>query len=198
MDVSKTPPEKDGYCFGESKLWLKGSTMPLSSKEARNILLRRQTDFEFEVVSKVGIIDMKSKQDYGLTCYYDENTWLKYGLFGTAYDTFSQESGSLWLRVIEHIGDKDFEKLIAIKVKKSGYKKNIYLKIETHFLQRRFSYSYDGEAYSDMGVIENVDYLCDEGLNLGKRFTGAMVGMYVYGCNESLHIPFSHFDYVKL
>ena len=29
-------------------------------------------------------------------------------------------------------------------------------------------------------MLDNVYYLCDEGLKKGKRFTGAMIGMYAY------------------
>ena len=28
--------------------------------------------------------------------------------------------------------------------------------------------------------LDNVYYLCDEGIRKGKRFTGAMIGMYAY------------------
>ena len=38
-----------------------------------------------------------------------------------------------------------------------------------------------GESYeTEFVTLNNVYYLCDEGLKKGKRFTGAMVGMYAY------------------
>ena len=55
-----------------------------------------------------------------------------------------------------------------------------YLKTETNYLTRTFSYSYDGVNYTTVDVLDNVYYLCDEGLKKGKRFTGAMIGMYAY------------------
>ena len=56
----------------------------------------------------------------------------------------------------------------------------MYLKTETNYLTRTFSYSYDGLNYTTVDVLDNVYYLCDEGLKKGKRFTGAMIGMYAY------------------
>ena len=52
----------------------------------------------------------------------------------------------------------------------------MYLKTETNYLTRTFSYSYDGVNYTTVDVLDNVYYLCDEGLKKGKRFTGAMIG----------------------
>ncbi|WP_242839071.1 hypothetical protein [Butyrivibrio sp. MC2021] len=40
------------------------------------------------------------------------------------------------------------------------------------------------------GVLDNVYYLCDEGLKKGKRFTGAMMGMYAYSGEGDLTAVF--------
>jgi xylan 1,4-beta-xylosidase len=52
--------------------------------------------------------------------------------------------------------------------------------VETNYLVRSFSFSYDGENYTKAAVADNVYYLCDEGIKKGKRFTGAMVGLYAF------------------
>lgn len=44
-------------------------------------------------------------------------------------------------------------------------------------------------------TLENVCYLCDEGIAMGKRFTGAMVGMYGYGGEHPLFVEFEDFYY---
>lgn len=56
----------------------------------------------------------------------------------------------------------------------------IYLKCETNYLRRVFSYSYNEKDYKKVAALDNVYYLCDEGYNKGKRFTGAMIGMYAF------------------
>ena len=58
--------------------------------------------------------------------------------------------------------------------------KDIYLKIDTNNLRRTFSYSYNDKDYNKVVSLDNVYYLCDEGIRKGKRFTGAMIGMYAY------------------
>ena len=45
---------------------------------------------------------------------------------------------------------------------------------------RTFSYSYNDKDYNKVVSLDNVYYLCDEGIRKGKRFTGAMIGMYAY------------------
>ena len=88
-------------------------------------------------------------------------------------------------------------------------RQDVYLKIETNDLKRTCYMSYDGKEYIKVAVLENVYYLCDEGLKKGKRFTGAMIGMYAYAGNfgsryvdeygrhgdDTLYVDFDWFDY---
>ena len=90
--------------------------------------------------------------------------------------------------------------------------KYIYFKIEVNNLQRVFYVSFDGVKYTKVDVLSNVYYLCDEGLKKGKRFTGAMVGMYAYAgdfANEyaathgmtradTMYVEFDYFNYKPL
>lgn len=177
------PPEKDGYKISDKKLIIKGSKAPLSSMEARNIVLRRQQDFVFTATAKMEIPTLKANQNAGLICYYDENTWIRLGVFWDGEKNY--------LKVEEHIGDKDISsKAIVLKKETS-----IYLRVNTHYLRREFYYSLDGEQYYPVAEYDNIYYLCDEGLNKGKRFTGAMVGMYAFGGEEPLYVPFEFFSY---
>ena len=55
----------------------------------------------------------------------------------------------------------------------------IWLKVEVDRLTRRFLYSYDGEDWSEAGVLKDCIYLCDEGVpDDPKRHTGTLVGIY--------------------
>ena len=47
-------------------------------------------------------------------------------------------------------------------------------------------------------TLSDVYYLCDEGYHYGKRFTGALVGMYAYGGDEDLVATFENPKYVGL
>ena len=58
-------------------------------------------------------------------------------------------------------------------------------------LKRKLSYCIDeAEDAIKFGVLDNVFYLCDEGLSYGKRFTGALVGMFVYEGEKELTVSF--------
>ncbi len=179
-------PEAGGYQLKDSKLWLRGSKAPLSSKDARNIVLRRQKHFIFTAEALMGLVPMKPGQDAGITCYYDENTWLKFGVF-------VRQEGSMLLKVREHIGTLDRESAETVNIDPGA--NGLYLRVKTNYLRREFYYSYGGKDFNSFVTLEEVNYLCDEGLKTGKRFTGAMVGVYAYGGGEPLYVPFEYFHY---
>ena len=66
--------------------------------------------------------------------------------------------------------------------------KYLKLTMDTHFLKRSFYYcelediyeKNDGTSDILFTSLDNVYYLCDEGLKRGKRFTGALCGMFCY------------------
>lgn len=189
------PPEEDGCRLEEGKLWIKGSQAALESADARNIVLRRQKHFCFTAETRFGLEDIKPGQDAGMICFYDENTWLKYGVFAL-------QEGGLRIKAAEHVGHLDREH--AGKPEHAGIpedtgdrKKEIYLRIITKYLRREFYYSYNGVDFKLFTILDNVYYLCDEGIQMGKRFTGAMVGMYAYGGGDALEVPFEYFHYTE-
>ena len=164
-------PEFDGIVLENSYVKVKGSRYDLNSMHAKNILLRRQQNFRFEAVCKLRMPQIYPGQDVGMTCYYDENTFLKFGIFAT-----KEENPRLLVKVAEYIDGYKEGKSAELDFSKEY----VYLKTETNYLTRTFSYSYDGLNYTTVDVLDNVYYLCDEGLKKGKRFTGAMIGMYAY------------------
>ena len=51
------------------------------------------------------------------------------------------------------------------------------------------------DSYTEVYVAENIYYLCSEAISKGKRFTGAMIGMYAYSGEESvIYAPFDSFE----
>lgn len=165
-------PEMDGIKLKDSQVHIKGSKYDLDTMKAKNILLRRQKHFRFSAVCKLCMPELYPGQNCGMTCYYDENTYIKFGVFATL-----EETPRLMLNVVEKIGD---EVITHDGVCVDNNNKDIYLKIDTNNLRRTFSYSYNDKDYNKVVSLDNVYYLCDEGIRKGKRFTGAMIGMYAY------------------
>ena len=102
---------------------------------------------------------------------------------------FARAEG-LFVGVVEKIGDTvkehGFRKLEGVWEKLSAQERPVItFQIHTRGLERSFSYSLDGGAPCQVAALENVYYLCDEGLKKGKRFTGAMLGMYAHAGKDA-------------
>ncbi len=187
--MTPRPPEKDAVRFENGALILKGSTHPLASVRARNILVRRQSAFCFRAEAELTVPELKDGQEAGITCYYDENTWV------CCY--FTKEGETLSVQVKEHIGKEDIchPKAVFAENPVGG---QFVLGVETEYLHRRFYCGKVEEEKETVAELNNVYYLCDEGISMGKRFTGAMVGMYGYAGDAPLFIRFRKFDYQEL
>ncbi len=188
--MSPRPPENDGIEISENRFRIKGSIVPLSSVAARNILVRRQTAFAFDATATMKIPDLQKGQEAGLTCYYDENSYLCFYL--------GREKEELFVQVKEHIGFKDVlhEKKILSDNYETFIGKEIKLEVETNGFNRTFYYELNGQDKVEHQILSNVYYLSDEGVSIGKRFTGAMVGMYAYGGNIPLFVEFAEWRYL--
>lgn len=181
-------PEEEGICFKDGNLLLKASAHPLSSVMAKNILLRRQGAFCFKAEAVLVMPVLSEGQEAGITCYYDENTWVCFFV--------SRDRESYFLQVREHIGREDIdhkkEKLV------SQIDGHLVLGVETNYLRRRFYYTIAEKSAKTVEELPDVYYLCDEGISMGKRFTGAMVGMYGYAEESPLFIEFEDFRYQEM
>ena len=178
-------PEPEGIRFLSSGIRIKGSRFPLRDVAAKNILLQRQTSFCFTAETELVIPGLTGGQEAGLVCYYDENTWVCLAVC---------RENSYYIQVKEHIGDKDvLHERQMLPCDCSG--KKISLKVETEYLKRRFTYRLQGEEKHIAAEIANVYYLCDEGIHMGKRFTGAMTGIYAVAGEHKLYADFFNFIY---
>lgn len=178
-------PEKGGIEISDSRLYIKGSRLPLSDKNATNVIVQRQPDFKFDAICKTDLLPtLKDEQNYGLTGYYDEYTFFTYGVY-------KSENGYS-LKLFEKV-DEDEKISCTAEIPETA--EALYLKVLTDGLKRTFLYSTDGENYTELYTAENVYYLCSQAINKGKRFTGAMIGMYAYGGTDSeLRAPFDSFE----
>lgn len=182
--MTPRPPEEDGIRLEKGILSLKGSRLPLSDVGARNILLRRQEHFSFTASALMECLPMQEGQEAGLICYYDENTWVSCSML--------KERDGEYIQVKEHIGEQD---MIHGKTRLTEALTSIEFIVETLKLQRRFSYRINGGEKKTAAQLQNVYYLCDEGLKKGKRFTGAMVGLFAYAGEQNFRAKFLNFSY---
>ena len=169
--VTPRAPEKGALSWLEDgTVRLKSSPAPLSRVAARNIFLKRQTRFDFTARALLELPSLSPGQEAGLVCYYDENSW-------AACSLKREETGALSLSVTEHAGyethchpsavlDEEVSRLLFACVS-SG-------------LSRTFRVC-AGEDLLYEWTCPSVTYLCDEGLRMGKRFTGAMIGVCGWG-----------------
>jgi len=190
--VTPREPEENFAEIREDGVYLLGSRSDLCEVSARNLLLQRQTAFSFEAETRFLFAGLSDGQDAGMTCYYDENTYLKFGVF--------KERGKLLLKVQEHV-DNDTWDSFCVELPKEAEESELVLRCRTRKLERTFSYAFakkkamveDELEFYELGTLPNVYYLCDEGIKRGKRFTGAMIGIYVYGADT--RIPFRYFKW---
>ncbi len=180
------------------KLDIRGSRAPLSSVDSRNIVLKRQTDFECSFEAALTLKNLyamngginkdaiREGQSAGIIGYYDENTWISFGVICQK----DNDSGAcnLYMYVQEHIGLDDILKISGEPITIEDYRNpngdfSISLKMEISYLKRDFYYKKieeNTDAYVLFDHKDNVYYLCDEAVKMGKRFTGALMGMYAY------------------
>lgn len=176
-------PERDGITFLQQGVRIKGSRYPLSDVAARNLLLQRQTSFCFTAETVLLLPPLAQGQEAGLTCYYDENTWVCLYV--------GRSADGLFVQVKEHIGKRD---CCGARISLPEETKRVRLCVDTQYFTRRFSFDC-GNGSSVAAELKNVYYLCDEGIAMGKRFTGAMVGVYAYAGEKDLFAQFEYFSY---
>lgn len=185
-------PTPNGIQVRNGELTLEGSHTDLNSMHAKNIVIRRQSDFVFSCRVKMDFHSLQNGQDAGMTCYYDENTYLKFGIY--------RENDCYKIAVFEKIDEDEhisFSRDItdAIMTYVSDVNSVIALQIDTEYLKRSFSFGFEDTSTQTLGTLDNVYYLCDEGIRKGKRFTGAMIGVYAYAGKTSGTVKFRNFEY---
>lgn len=185
-------PTPDGIQVANGILSLEGSTLDLHDMHAKNILVRRQCHFVFTCSVTLDYSTLQNGQDAGMTCYYDENTYLKFGVF--------KKNNRYSLAVVEQIDEEtpvSFETDITeiILARMAENKPTIHLQIDTNYLRRSFLYRFDEDTNIPLGTLDNVYYICDEGIRRGKRFTGATIGVYAYAGETPTRVEFRDFLY---
>lgn len=156
----------------DGTLLLQGNGTDLNVADYNSLLLRHQPEFCFEMSCRVRVEESAGEPcwDAGLTCYYDENSYLKLAL--------KREGGKTGILAAEYVDDRYVtEKFLPL----NRNLEEAELKIVTENLRRDLYFRVKGEQWQQISSLENVSYLSSEGLKKGKRFTGAAAGIYVNG-----------------
>ena len=118
-----------------------------------------------------GTVPESADWDAGLTCYYDENSYLKLGI--------GAKEGKTGILATEYVDDRyvseEFLPLECI------VERGAELRVITEHLERSCLYRCTGEEWKQAAVFKDTRYLSSQGLKKGKRFTGACAGIYVSG-----------------
>ena len=150
----------------------------------RNLIVQRERWLKFIATTKISF-SPKATTQAGLTCYYDTKTYARLGL---QRDT----TGALQL-VLEECR---FGKKSVLKMINNIQQSILFLRMKVNKLHREFFYSYDNKSWKDAGVIEDADFLSDQGTpNWG--FMGMTTGVYAYNRGSGKRIP-ADFDFFHI
>ncbi len=169
---------------GEKIVYTAGNK-DLCEIDARNVICQRQTAFKFKasVDIEIDADEIKEGDQAMLICYYDTNSYIKYFI--------TKKSDKFMIGLTERIGLDE----VNHELKEIKYDSIITLSVYTNYLERKFSYNINGMEIETHCVTDS-SYLSDEGVKMGKRFTGAMVGMFAKSSddNNSFKPVFNNFS----
>lgn len=168
----RKPKESGIEYLNNGGLRLYGSQYPVYEIAANSILVTRQRNHCLFFECQMTIVKLENEQEAGVICYYDENSYITFGV-KLIYSQYV-------LQVVEGINKT--EKLIySINMEEKNLN-SIKLKVAVDKLKREFFYDIDSRGYKEACTIKEAYYLCDEGLE-GLRFTGSMIGVYAVSSN---------------
>lgn len=170
--------EPGWYEAAQEGILLHGVGRDLNTLDYSTLLLRSQREFCFEVSCVVkpkeslcGKDSSQGNWDMGLACYYDENSYLKFGI--------GEKDGKTGILAAEYVDDRYVsEEFLPLEDMAHG---ETQLRIITKHLERSCLYRRAGEEWKQAAVFKDTRYLSSQGLKKGKRFTGACAGIYVNG-----------------
>ena len=158
-------PEDFSARDGDGSLRLTGGAA-LSDLRDAHLMLRRLREAQASLSAEADVSRMETGGIAGLTGYYDENSWFLFGL--------RKAPEGAELALIQRIGPEETEESLGRLPAASG----------------RLEIAVDGlictAACAGCAKQFRIAYLTDEGLAMGKRFTGALTGLAAVGAGEAV------------
>lgn len=178
--------EPETFSEKDDVIIIQGNGRDLNTSDYNSLLLKHQQEFHFEMNCKVAVKENTDKDaegadwDAGLTCYYDENSYLKLAL--------CRRCGKPGILAAEYVDDGYVtDRFLPLE----DTRMEAELKIVTEDLRRSLYFREQDGSWKQAAVFENTSYLSSEGLKKGKRFTGAAAGIYVNGAVKGYFTGFS-------
>ncbi|GAU75736.1 family 43 glycosylhydrolase [Fusibacter sp. 3D3] len=150
----------------------------LCERQKCNTMVMRQDEFNFDVYFSFRHQHMTDGCEFGITGYYDTNTYVKFAV--------EMQDAKLHVFIEERIGETEVKKVSPIEIAPEI----IDMRMKTECLNRVFYVRSVESKWIKAFELENVYYLCDEGIKFGKRFTGATFG--IYGKGTKSNVDFSY------
>ena len=159
IDPARIQIGQDGW------ITIQGDGKDLCCRECESLLVKNQPDFCFTAGFSMELLPQGGEHleaDAGMVLYYDENTYVKFGV--TQNQVF----------IAEYVDDR----YVRQERMDFSFEGKADFSVETIGLKRKFYFN-----HQLLWTWDRVTSICSEGLVKGKRFTGAMYGVYVNGSN---------------
>lgn len=173
---------------GHFRIWTRDGG--LDEFRSKNTLLRREQELCYTAETKLEFYPDKDGEQAGLTCFYSTATYARFSL--------CYENGRKLQLVINRNHGEELLCEQTLPNVDPGSGSYVYLRVNVEYLTRTFSYSLDGQSYTELKCVENCIFLCDEGVpDDPKRHTGTLVGIYANngGCGSRKPADFDYFKY---
>ncbi|TCL70074.1 xylan 1,4-beta-xylosidase [Hydrogenispora ethanolica] len=162
---------------------LTGNAAP-GSKEARNIILRREKHHRYSAGLKLEFHPGCNGEEAGLICYR--------GLYSFIALCLIYENG-LKVRLIEN--RNNIRRCLGES--ESIRRNQLFLRVSVDRQLREFYYRDELQNWKMVGRVDDASFLSDEGITIGKHHTGTLVGMYAAngGNGNRVAADFDWFEY---
>ncbi|WP_407402884.1 glycoside hydrolase family 43 protein [Chryseobacterium sp.] len=140
----------------------------IKDKAPVSALFHRQQHSNFQANVTLDYQPKSEKELAGLTCYQSENHNYVFGITKKNKDFY----------IVLEKTEKGVSKVLASQ--KINYKKTIQMKVNVVSDEYQFSFSVDGQNYTNLGEAVSGDILST---NVAGGFTGALIGLYTTANN---------------
>lgn len=185
FDKWMTVREPNPDAFRKDRKWtfIKGSRYEYSSLKAKNLLVQRRTAFDFSMEVILKVPHLEGKQRTGIICYYDENSWCTFALI--------KKDNVYCLELRQHCGKDIMAEIYTFPDHIDlNEEEEFLLKVHCKDMQYNFFYQPKLMEYIRAFYISKAIYLSDEGLTVGKRFTGTTIGIFAYAGEKEMEAAF--------